>query len=100
MSLLLIMLKSTDVLVKISLRIPEHSEIPFAFPERSCSRTQQAWLSTRPLTHLSLYDIGGKLLILSESITSIPKAPSTVLRAFHMIKGKQEKTWGSHDGAQ
>lgn len=42
MSLLLLMLKSMDVLVKISLRIPEHSEMLFAFPETACSMLSKA----------------------------------------------------------
>lgn len=100
MSMLLLMLKSMDVLVKISLRIPEHSEMLFAFPETACSRTQQVLLVTCPHIHLSLDDIGGRLLILLEPILPRPKASNTVLRAFRMINGKLEKTRGRHIGAQ
>ena len=100
MSLLLLMLKSMDVLVKTSLRIPERSEMLFAFLETACSRTQQALLSTCPHTHLSLDDIRGRLLILSEPILPSPKVFNTVLRAFRMINGKFERTWGRHIRAQ
>lgn len=94
MSLLLLMLKTMDALVKTSLRISEHSKMLFAFPQTACSRTQQALLSTCPHTHLSLDDIGGRLLILSEPILPSPKASNTVLRAFCMINGKLEKNMG------
>lgn len=79
LSMLLLMLKSMDVLVKTSLRIPEHTEMLFAVLETACSRTQQAWLSTCPHPHLSLDDIGERLLILLEPILPSPKAPNTVL---------------------
>lgn len=89
----LLILKSMDVLVKTSLRIPEHSEIVLAFQETACFRTQQALLSTCPRTRLSLDDIGGRLLILLDPILPSQKASNTVLRAFCMIDGKLEKTW-------
>lgn len=95
-SLLLFMLKSMAVLVKTSLKIPEHSEMLSAFPETALSRTQQALLSTCPHTHLSPHDIGGRLLLLTEPILPSPKASSAALRTFRLINGKLKKTWGRH----
>lgn len=92
-SLLLFMLKSTGILVKTSLRIPEHSEMLFAFTETALSR-MQALLSTCPHTHLSPHDIGGRLLLLTEPILPSPKASSAVLRTFHLINGKLKKKRG------
>lgn len=96
LSVMPLMLKSTDVLVKTSLRIPEHNKMPLASPATARSRTQQALLSTCPHTHLSLADIGRRLLILLKPILPSQKASNAVLRAFCVINGKPEKTRGRH----